>query len=108
LLEPAERASGIHPAPALLRRDSYRPGRPRGYLLWLVATALVVAIGLALRNHDALMNRLWPSGPAGVPMAQVRSGAVEQTIRLAGTTVGQNSVLLRTPLLKGQALDRIR
>ena len=72
---------------------------PRKWLWFsLLAVALcAAAISLAYR----LSNRLQPAPPPAVPTARVRSGTLEQTIRITGSTSAENGVMLRAPFMRG-------
>ncbi|MBM3746586.1 MAG: hypothetical protein FJW34_12390 [Acidobacteria bacterium] len=80
-----------------------RPEPPRGrFPWWLAAAAVVVVAGLAIHYRDTLAGPLRPSPPTAVRTVLVRSGPLEQTIRLTGTTAAEHSVFLRAPYLRGR------
>jgi multidrug resistance efflux pump len=67
-----------------------------------LAAVLVAAIGLVLNYRAQLATRFRPGSPVAVRTAEVRSGTIEQTIRLTGATVAERSVYLRAPYLRGR------
>ncbi len=79
-----------------------RRRRPVGYLPWLLATVFLAVVGLVLHNREQLASRLRPASPAAIHTAEVRSGIIEQSIRLTGTTVAESTVYVRAPYLRGR------
>lgn len=90
--EPRPRVEVSHP----------RPQRPPRRFLWVWVAALVAVTGLALHYRDRLAARLRSAPSAAVRTVEVRSGTLEQTIRLVGSTVAEHSVYLRAPYLRGR------
>lgn len=76
------------------------PGRPRGRYVWPLL-ALPLIVGLALHFRDRLAPHLRSRPAAEVRVAPVRSGALERTLRLTGTTAAEHGVYLRIPRLRG-------
>ncbi len=90
----------VAPAP-VLAPPAARPARRSRRWLWfslLAVVACAAAIPLAYR----LSNRLRPAPPPAVPTARVRSGTLEQTIRITGSTSAENGVMLRAPFMRGR------
>lgn len=84
---PAKPAVGPAPAP---------PKRNRGRALAaLSATAAALVLLLVVRRSQS------PQPPSPVPTLEVSSGTVERTLRLTGSTFGENSVTLLAPHLRG-------
>ena len=78
------------------------PPRSPARFAWVLVVALVVLAGLALRYRGGFTARLRPAAPASVRTIEVRSGTLDQTIRLTGTTVAEKSGYLRAPYLRGR------
>jgi cobalt-zinc-cadmium efflux system membrane fusion protein len=66
----------------------------------LCALLLAAAIAMFVRYNDLVPARV--ERVQAVPTAEVRSGTIERTIRLTGTTVAATSVMLRAPYLRGR------
>lgn len=81
------------------------PRAPRSKLLaprwWLTAVAVVTA-GLALYYLNKPQSPREPGSIAFTRTVEVRSGTLEQSIRLTGSLAAANSVLLRAPYLRGR------
>ncbi len=93
---------GVLRHPPLQATVAPSPSRNR-FILWCLAAAcLMTAVGVCLRYRERLAGRRWPPHPATLHTAKVRSGTIEQTVRLAGATVAERSVYLRAPYLRGR------
>jgi biotin carboxyl carrier protein len=68
----------------------------------LLLTVIIAAIGLVLHYREQLASRFRSASLSAVRTAEVRSGIIEQTIRLTGATVAERSVYLRAPYLRGR------
>jgi hypothetical protein len=63
---------------------------------------LLLAAAAVFFFRDHLVHRLGPAAPAPLHTAEVRTGVVEQTLRLTGATLAERSVQLRAPYLRGR------
>jgi len=88
--------------PVRVRLAQPGPRKPRGWFLGLVLTALLAALGLGIyyRYQPASPSR-YKATPE-VRVARVRSGVVEKTLRLTGTTAAERSAYLRAPYMRGR------
>jgi HlyD family secretion protein len=76
------------------------PGPRRQIGFWIGIIAAITCVTVASR--DKLANLLRSPRPAAVlRTVQVQSGPLERTLRLTGSTAGENSVTLRAPYMKG-------
>ena len=90
------------PTPPASTGSPAPPSRPR-WPLWLgigaAAVALAVVAFLASRDRPVV---LAGNPPPDVRTAQAHAGTLERTLRLSGSTVGENSVTLRAPYMRGR------
>ena len=78
------------------------PRKPRGRLLGLVLAALAAALGLGIYyRYQPVSPSQYKAAPE-VRVARVRSGVVEKTLRLTGTTAAERSAYLRAPYMRGR------
>jgi multidrug efflux pump subunit AcrA (membrane-fusion protein) len=87
--------------PAPPRRAKVVPIRPRRRWPWLVAAAAVAVSAVAAWR--LAVRQAAPAGTApAVRTTIVRAGTVERTLRVTGSIMARNSVLLLTPRLPGR------
>ncbi len=93
-------SSAAAPAPARAQIVPPKPPVPAKPRVWLLLTVLLLAAGAVVVGLRFV--RRTPVTPvATVPTATVRSGTLEKTIRLTGSTVAEHGVVLRAPYLRG-------
>ncbi|MBI4907839.1 MAG: HlyD family efflux transporter periplasmic adaptor subunit [Acidobacteria bacterium] len=97
---PAAQRMAVYGRPAQVSPP--HPRRPRSrFALWLVAVLIAAgALALLYRNESTTIQGR--ASPVAIRTVTVRSGNLEQTLRLTGTTAAENSMLLRAPYLRGR------
>lgn len=76
------------------------PHSPRRRIwLWIGATAVIAAAALIYYHRSAGVPAV--GAIHNMPTGQVRIGTLERALRLTGSTLGENSVMLLTPYLRG-------
>ena len=90
----------IYPVPQKIE-PSTRPGWLKRPVAWLVVFAV---IGIGAAAYFRTRPNVQQSSPPvfQVRTAEVRSGTLEQSIRVTGTTVSTHGAQLRAPFLRGQ------
>src|SRR5690349_3552059 len=87
---PAESSTPPEPPAPLL------PRTPNHAIRMLIAmNAIVIGLILIARSIQS------PQKATTVPIVRVQTGTLERTLRLTGSTVGENSVTLLAPYLRG-------
>lgn len=94
-------------APRIVPRP-HGPEKPSGRWRWWLAGAVLAAIAAAVYLRESISTRLQPAPPVAIRTATVRTGDLEQSLRLTGTTAAGRRLPVFAPNLTGRRLPGTR
>ncbi len=103
---PAPASPPLTPQPEVVPA---RPRRPGNGGIWVGSIfALLMIAGALYWQRRSASNQPAPQAPGAIRTATVKTGIVEATLRLSGSTAAENFVTLITPQLRFSRSDRQR